>query len=265
MKRSQRSYPGTAAVTLALVSLATPALHAVDGAREIHQACVATGCFPGDPPGYPVLVTAPGSYVLTSNLTVDQHTTAISVQTGNVTIDLGGFAILGPTRCTVGNPGSCAPLGAGRGIINVSNPTGSLTVRNGVIEGMGSTGIVSQFDGSSGLFEQLTIKHCGSIGLAANYAEIRSNVFDLNNQGFSCAFCVAKENVVTRSVDYGMFGGNGSLFLGNSSSLNGGLGLWSSSAYGSNLFRSNNGGDANPQVGSGFQLGTNLCGFVACP
>ena len=51
-----------------LFALATPAL-AVDGVLEINQTCaVQTGCFAGDSPGFPVTITQPGSYRLTSNL-----------------------------------------------------------------------------------------------------------------------------------------------------------------------------------------------------
>ena len=55
-------------IALLLLALAGPAL-AVDGVVEINQTCaVQTGCFSGDTAGYPVTITQPGSYRLTSNL-----------------------------------------------------------------------------------------------------------------------------------------------------------------------------------------------------
>lgn len=101
----------------ALMTFASPPLAlAVDGAREINQACVATGCFPGDAPGFPVEITDYGQFILTGNLRVtNENTTAIRVQVPNVSIDLGGFVIYGPTRC-IGAPMICSPLGSGRGI-----------------------------------------------------------------------------------------------------------------------------------------------------
>ena len=96
---------------LALV-LRPPMALAVDGAREIHQACVATGCFPGDTAGWPVLITEPGSYVLTSGLTVpDANTTAISIDAPHVSLDLHGFSITGPNTCDFGN-GTCGGGGS---------------------------------------------------------------------------------------------------------------------------------------------------------
>jgi hypothetical protein len=48
-------------VVVAWLGVATPVL-AGDGQVEIHQACVAIGCFAGDAPGFPVEIIAPGSY-----------------------------------------------------------------------------------------------------------------------------------------------------------------------------------------------------------
>ena len=63
---------------LLLFALATPAL-ASDGVLEINQTCaVQTGCFPGDTAGFPVKITASGSYRLTGNLVVpDAFTSGI--------------------------------------------------------------------------------------------------------------------------------------------------------------------------------------------
>ncbi len=38
-----------------------------------------------------------------------------------------------------------------------------------------------------------------------------------------------------------------------------------SSGYRSNVLTENNGGNANPQVSGGTNLGHNLCGFALCP
>jgi hypothetical protein len=73
---------------LLLLALATPAL-AVDGVLGINQACaVNTGCFAGDTPGFPVTISASGSYRLTSKLNVpDENTGGISVNANDVGID----------------------------------------------------------------------------------------------------------------------------------------------------------------------------------
>jgi hypothetical protein len=49
---------------------------AIDGVLEINQTCaVNTGCFAGDAPGFPVTISATGSYELTSNLTATANNT----------------------------------------------------------------------------------------------------------------------------------------------------------------------------------------------
>lgn len=70
--------------------LGAAATQAADGVIEINQAAVeAAG-------GFPYVITQPGSYVLTGNLTVDaDNTDAIQVRAEHVHIDLNGFVIQG--------------------------------------------------------------------------------------------------------------------------------------------------------------------------
>ena len=130
---------------LLLIALLTPTgAGAVDGAVEINQACAQVGCFPGDPPGFPVRIVEPGSYRLTSNLVPTNSLGIIDVFTSNVTIDLNGFAILGPNSCVGGVPGgNCTHSGGGAGIFaDAGAPNGGangVTVRNGTVRGMSTT------------------------------------------------------------------------------------------------------------------------------
>src|SRR5437870_3755247 len=80
-------------------------LYAVDGVILIDQnRALAGNVTPGDLQGFPVTISVAGSYRLSGNLTVpDANTTAILVTVDNVTIDLNGFSIIGPTVC-VGMP-----------------------------------------------------------------------------------------------------------------------------------------------------------------
>ena len=67
---------------LAVLLLLVQPVHAVDGVIEIHQACAQIGgfgCFTGDADGFPVEINASGSYVLTSNLTLQNPVTGIVV------------------------------------------------------------------------------------------------------------------------------------------------------------------------------------------
>jgi hypothetical protein len=117
-------------------------IYAVDGIVLIDQnRALAGGVTPGDTPGFPVTISLTGSYRLSGNLTVpNENTTAILITADNVTIDLNGFSIIGPTVCTGGPPvTSCSPSGAGAGVVGGNHF--SITVVNGSVRGMGSMGI----------------------------------------------------------------------------------------------------------------------------
>jgi hypothetical protein len=75
---------------------------AVDGVIEINQAAaLAGGVTPGDAPGFPVSLNAPGSYRLTAGLVVpDGATTGIRIDSSEVAIDLNGFSITCADPCT---------------------------------------------------------------------------------------------------------------------------------------------------------------------
>jgi len=106
MNRRSTGFTRIAMASALVTALAAAPALAVDGVLEINQACVAAGCFPGDGPGFPVEITIPGSYRLTSNLTVpDDDTTAILLQGVRlVNLDLNGFSILGQYACGVSPP-----------------------------------------------------------------------------------------------------------------------------------------------------------------
>ena len=80
-------------------------MYAVDGVILIDQnRALAGGVTKDDAPGFPVTISQARSYRLSGNLTVpDANTTAIFINAINVTIDLNGFSIIGPTVC-VGAP-----------------------------------------------------------------------------------------------------------------------------------------------------------------
>ena len=107
------------ALSIALVAaMAAASAGAADGVSEINQArALAGGVTPGDVPGFPVTIDASGSYRLTGDLTApDLDTTAIGVTADDVTIDLNGFAIIGPNDCT--DPG----FGPETALMNDPNP-----------------------------------------------------------------------------------------------------------------------------------------------
>ncbi len=157
-------------VVLALLTLAlTLPVFAGDGRLEINQTCALSpsGCFAGDSAGFPVTVSASGSYVLTSVLAMpDENTTGLEINADNVTVDLNGFGIEGPVTCS-GTSGSvvCSAIGAGLGVRASAVPAAqSLEVRNGFVSGVGSTGVRLN---DNSVARNLRIENCGRDGVLA--------------------------------------------------------------------------------------------------
>lgn len=112
-----------------------PAALAVDGTVLINQSTITNG-LTGCPTGghFPIVICQSGSYRLSGNITVpDANTDAIHINADNVTLDLNGFAVLGPATCTLGTA-QCSTTGTGIGVTSVNNNIG---LSNGAINGMG--------------------------------------------------------------------------------------------------------------------------------
>lgn len=190
----------TLLATMSMQAVGVGSSNASDGVIEISHTCaIARGCMPGDTPGYPVTLAAPGSYILTSSLIVpDTGTDGIEVNANSVSIDLNGFGVMG--AACVGTNADCTPAaGLGRGI-DLGPVQVDLTVRNGNIVGMGSFGID------------------GGIGSAVVNVEARWNA--------GTGIYVGQGSVVEGSQAYGNGGfgiltGLGSKVSGNAVRLNG--------------------------------------------
>ena len=165
-----------AAVAL-LASLLPVAAFASDGALEINQTCVATGCVPGDTAGFPVSTEVGRKYVLTSDLTLASANTDGVVLAEGATLDLNGFAITGPYTCS-GTPIACSGSGNGFAIMAFSRST----VRDGSVRGM-LVGVNLQ--GRGQLIENVSVEHNGSSGVngSGEGAIIRGCRVARNEQG----------------------------------------------------------------------------------
>jgi len=254
-----------AAAALALPGMA----FAVDGQVLITQArAMAGGVTAGDAPGFPVTISEPGSYKLGSNLVVpDGNTNAIVIDASHVTIDLNGFAILGPADCSGGFP--CAGAGSGDGIRSAgASPLFNVTIRNGTIQGMGDNGI--SLAGDMHLIEYVHVRSNGSfgiiittstdsgssilqyvtaqrnrLGLHLDKGAIRHSVADVNGgDGITVLAGSASYNVATRNAQFGLV-----------------LGINNTASYFGNVMRGNGLG----HVFSGVNLGQNLCDSAVCP
>lgn len=112
---------------------------------------------PGDGAGFPVTLSQPGSYKLTSNLTVPAGVPAIFISVPGVTLDLNGFSIIGPYSCP--NVGFCAPVGTANGI---EATAANVSIRNGIVKQFAGHGIVIA---GSGLLQDLVVRDNGGIGI----------------------------------------------------------------------------------------------------
>jgi hypothetical protein len=117
MKSSMRGLWAGCAVGAAL--LASPvAVHAVDGVALIDQAkALAGNVTPGDAAGFPVTISRPGSYRLSSNLTVPAGVNAVHITASGVTLDLNGFTIVGPKVF----PGALGIIGDNQTDVRIGN------------------------------------------------------------------------------------------------------------------------------------------------
>jgi hypothetical protein len=261
----------------------TTIVEAVDGVTEISQAGIEAGG------GFPYLVTSPGTYRLTSNLDVrgetsPENVTAIRVLADDVTVDLNGFRILGPTVCS-GPPVVCGPVGTGVGVEAATQE--GVTIRNGTVRGMGGAGVtagpgahVFDLQVASNGGPGLSVQPGGYVeGVTATWNRItgitvlgESTVThcvssDNREQGIAASGesnILTANNLRSNSGD-GIYVESSALVEGNIAMFNGGYGLRLLNAHGGykdNVLHYNNLG----QVSGGTQLDENLCGGnTTCP
>jgi uncharacterized protein YodC (DUF2158 family) len=206
---------------------------------------------PGDLAGFPVTISAPGSYRLTSNLTVSNaNTSAIEINSPNVTVDLNGFTISGPNVCYDTLTGiSCTLTGEGMGVKGgLSQPSlaEGIVITNGIIRGMGNAAI-GMFSGNG-------------------YVRV-SNVIAVRNGGPGIVVTsgsIVSNCIVTLNRYDGIGAGAASLVQNNTVLSNGGVGLrlgGMASAYEGNTVHGNFGGS----IDGGVNMGHNVCGATLCP
>lgn len=243
-------------VALLSCILALPTVLAVDGVIEINQArALAGGVTPGDTAGFPVTLSQPGSYRLTSNLTVDENTTAIEITSGHLSIDLNGFEISGPNSCSASSPNppisiNCTLTGTGIGI-SAANALDDISIRNGGVRGMGNRGISLQA-GNQHLLENLNVSNNRDRGISAGNGIYRGNKVILN-YGYGI---VGDDGMYSDNfASYNGFDGiNGrhAVFSGNTSTYNGASGIGGNGygQYNNNVTNYNSGVGLNGQQGS---------------
>ncbi len=230
-------------------------LLAVDGVIEINQArALAGGVTPGDAAGFPVTLSQPGSYRLTSNLAVDENTTAIEITSGHLSIDLNGFEISGPNTCSSSQAlpitVSCTLTGTGIGI-SAANALDDISIRNGSIRGMGNRGISLQA-GNQHLLENLNVSNNRDRGIGAGNGIYRGNKVTLNyGYGIVGDDGIYSDNFASYN-GYDGINGRHAVFSGNTSTYNGASGIGGNGygQYNNNVTNYNSGVGLNGQQGS---------------
>lgn len=250
-------------MAVAALVLGGSAAHAGDGRLEINQTCVATGCFAGDDPGFPVQAAQDKSYVLTSSLVLESAATDGVVLGSDATLDMKGFAITGPYECS-GVPPVCPGTGNGIGVVL---GVGS-TVRDGVVRGM-RFGVVGS---RSSRIENLTVEGNADAGVggAADGMVVRGNRVSRNGGSGVLLTggdgALISENTVLENGEYGirMSVAHGASVIANTivDNVLSGISMPNTNGYAQNVIT----GNGSPQVVSATQVGSNLCGNdTVCP
>ncbi len=280
----------TTAVQLALILSIAPVSHASDGETEISQARANQGLVtPADGAGFPVTISVPGAYRLTSNLVVTGPVDAIEIVVPGVQLDLNGFSIDG---LDVGNRGIFSTesdvtlrngtirnmTGDGVDVGEYARISGLRSIDNGgdgidVGSGGSVTGSTAANNGSFGIRGSLGCSVIGSISrnnggdginLGAGGSILENTVRDNTTDGLQCGTsCTISHNAVLNNDGDGINAALsfGSTIIGNAVRSNDllGIDMADDAGYAHNVVTNNNGAGNNGQVDGGVPLDSNLC------
>jgi parallel beta-helix repeat protein len=198
--------PVSAGVLAIILSGFATNAYAVDGIVLIDQTrALAGNVTPGDGPGFPVTISRPGSYRLSSNLDVPADAAGIVIFASGVTIDLNGFQLKGS--------------GAGTGI-SALQARQAITVRNGSVtnfdKGIDVKGLASDVRDITAFGNQLVGLEIGA------GATVSGNRAFNNNIGIRVQLSsIVTGNVVQSNGGFGLRVAEGSVIQGNTAFQNG--------------------------------------------
>lgn len=238
-----------------LVSIVPQYLFGVDGQILINQpAVLAAG-------GFPYIISSPGSYKLSGNLSLTSSADAIQIKSDNVALDLNGFTITGPVTCS-GNPPACSEnlLTAGSGIVTPQQQQ-NVSVRNGGVRGF-QTGIFLNAAGASVMDVQASGNQLGIQVAGPGAIVVRCTALSNSQDGFFTLYATVSESTASTNGRDG-FHIVSSTLLHNVAAFNhAGIDNSSktpSSVFGSNVLYQNN----FDTIGPGSQ-NNNGCTFATC-
>ncbi|MGA7386959.1 MAG: right-handed parallel beta-helix repeat-containing protein [Pseudolabrys sp.] len=193
---------------------------------------ISGGVTPGDKSGFPITITRPGRYVLTSNLYPTLSKNGIEIKAYDVTIDFNGFILHGGFQ------------GQTNGIDG--NSVNTVKIMNGLIAGFKNFAIIGN---DSWVVENMRVSaNTGGIALK-NFARVQRNTITINGTaGISCKDgCLVEGNVI--SANYEGIQINSGTVLGNTITHNEFFGIEAFEAsapvgFGNNTLSYNNGGSA---------------------
>lgn len=199
----------TAAVCAIMLSGFATNAFAVDGTVLIDQTRALAGSVtPGDSPGFPVTISRPGSYRLSSNLDVPANAAGIVLFASGVTIDLNGFQIKGS--------------GVGTGIAALQARQG-IAVRNGSVtnfeRGIDIKGIGNDVREVTAFGNTVTALEVGA-GSTVSGNRVFSNGTGIHAEAGS----IVSGNTVLFNTGFGLRVRIGAVIRGNTAAFNG-LGL----------------------------------------
>lgn len=194
-----------------------------------------------DKPGFLVVIEQAGHYRLSGNMKVpDANTTAIEINADNVTLDLNGHVIQGPTRCQQ-LPAPCWPSGVGNGIHAVGR--NGIVIRNGIIQGMGNYGVYLETNSVS--LDHIVVNRNGHGGAVFFGGSISNSVAEGNGgDGIFGVDLKVRSNVM-----------RGNQMLG--------LAAFGRSSFSNNQFKGNNNNAAQTNLKSS-AADRNVCNAAAC-
>jgi hypothetical protein len=241
-----RQCAGIGTVAVVLFGWAVP-IGAVDGVKLISQSnALAGNVTPGDAPGFPVTISVPGSYQLSSDLTVPADATGIEISAFDVTLNLNGWTITGAGGTT------------GDGIrANFQRAT----VLNGAVQGMGRHGVLLS---TNSRVEKVRALDNGFNGILVGLASIVTGNAAISNGANGIQAVTGSTITGNTAFNNGQNGivAIGATVIGNTMVANDAVGLsaGATTGYTHNVFADNSGGS----VTGGVSLGQNACNGAVC-
>ena len=235
-------------LTVLFVVGAAQSLSAMESEVTLNQNKAISGNItPGDGPGFPITITRPGRYVLTSNL-YSLGKAGIEIQAYDVTIDFNGFILHGGFQ------------GQTNGIVGAAVNT--VKIMNGLIAGFMNVAI---FGRHSWVIENMRISANGNAIQLHNLARLQKNTATINGSyGIHCRDgCHIEGNVI--SENGGGVEINSGVVLGNTIYSNRGFGikayqnLVAPIAFGNNMLWMNNVSAGTQVQGNLIPLHPNAC------